>query len=62
VRSNIDKAHAFAKHPADVFQLHPSENETEEEETLMQLLESLINSNHQSNASKQLKFKKSPVN
>jgi hypothetical protein len=33
-------AHAFAKHLADVFQLHPSENESEEEEALIQLLES----------------------
>jgi hypothetical protein len=26
-RSNVEKAHAFAKHLADVFQPHPSENE-----------------------------------
>jgi hypothetical protein len=39
VRSNADKAHAFAEHLADVFQPHPSENEPEEEEALIQLLE-----------------------
>jgi hypothetical protein len=33
------KAHAFAEHLAEVFQLHPSENEPEEEEALIQLLE-----------------------
>jgi hypothetical protein len=38
VRSNIEKAHAFAKHLANVFQLHPSENYLEEEEALKQLL------------------------
>jgi hypothetical protein len=37
-RSNIEKAHAFAEHLAMVFQSHPSENEPEEEEALMQLL------------------------
>jgi hypothetical protein len=39
-RSNAEKPHAFAKHIADVFQPHPSENEPEEEEALIQLLES----------------------
>jgi hypothetical protein len=38
-RSNVEKAHAFAEHLANVFQLHPSVNESEEEEALMQLLE-----------------------
>jgi hypothetical protein len=38
-RSNIEKAHAFAEHFANVFQLHPSENEPEEEEALIKLLE-----------------------
>jgi hypothetical protein len=38
-RSNVKKAHAFAKHLASVFQLHPLENQPEEEEALMQLLE-----------------------
>jgi hypothetical protein len=33
------KPNAFAKHPADVFQSHPSENELEEEEASIQLLE-----------------------
>jgi uncharacterized protein YktA (UPF0223 family) len=37
-RSNVEKAHAFAKHLANVFQPHPSENEPEEEGTLIQLL------------------------
>jgi hypothetical protein len=38
-RSNVEKAHAFAEHLAKVFQPHPSENEPEEEEALIQLLE-----------------------
>jgi hypothetical protein len=39
-RSNVEKAHAFAEHLANVFQPHPSENEPEEEEeTFNQLLE-----------------------
>jgi hypothetical protein len=33
-RSNIEKAHAFGEHLANVFQLHPSENVPEEEEAL----------------------------
>jgi hypothetical protein len=37
--SNIDKAHAFANHLANVFQPHPSENSPEEDEALTQLLE-----------------------
>jgi hypothetical protein len=32
MRSNVKTAHAFAKHLADVFQPHPSENEPKEEE------------------------------
>jgi hypothetical protein len=40
-RSNVKKAHAFAEHLAEVFQPHPSENEPEEEEALIQLLETL---------------------
>jgi hypothetical protein len=35
----MEKAHAFAEHLAKVFQPHPSENQLEEEEELMQLLE-----------------------
>jgi hypothetical protein len=31
-RSSVEKAHSFAKHLADVFQPHPTENEPEEEE------------------------------
>jgi hypothetical protein len=38
-RSNVEKAHAFAEHLAKAFQSHPSENEPEEEEALMQLFE-----------------------
>jgi hypothetical protein len=38
-RSNVKKAQAFVKHLADVFQLHLSENEPEEEEALIQRLE-----------------------
>jgi hypothetical protein len=33
------KAHAFAKHLANIFQPHPSENQPEEEDALTQLLE-----------------------
>jgi hypothetical protein len=39
MRSNVKKAHAVAKHVADVFQPHLSENEPEEEEAHIQLLE-----------------------
>jgi hypothetical protein len=38
-RSNVENAHAFAKHLADNFHPHPSENDPEEEEALTQLLE-----------------------
>jgi hypothetical protein len=38
-RNNVEKAHALAEHLAKVFQLHPSENELEEEEVLIHLLE-----------------------
>jgi hypothetical protein len=37
-RSNVEKAHAFAEHSANVFQPHPSKNEPEREEALIQLL------------------------
>jgi hypothetical protein len=37
--SNVEKAHAFANHLANVFQPHPTENQPEEEEALTQLLE-----------------------
>jgi hypothetical protein len=33
------KAHAFTEHLAKVFQFHPSESESEEEEALIQLLD-----------------------
>jgi hypothetical protein len=56
-RSNVEKA--IAKRLAKVFQPHPSENEPKEEEALIQLLETLTNSNPQSTVSKELKFKKS---
>jgi hypothetical protein len=38
-RSNVEKEHAYSEHLANVSQLHPSENEPEEEEALIQLLE-----------------------
>jgi hypothetical protein len=38
-RSNVERIHAFAKHLANVSQPHPSEYEPEEEDALMQLLE-----------------------
>jgi hypothetical protein len=38
-RSKVEKADVFAEHLANVFQLHPSENEPEEEEALKQLLQ-----------------------
>jgi hypothetical protein len=38
-RTNTERAHAFAKHLAKVFQPHPSENEPQEEEALTHLLE-----------------------
>jgi hypothetical protein len=59
VRSNVEKAHAFAEHLANVFQPYPSANEPQEEEALVQLLETLAKSNHQPTASKELEFKKS---
>jgi hypothetical protein len=37
--SNVEKAHAFAEHLANVIQPHPLENQPEEEEALMQLIE-----------------------
>jgi hypothetical protein len=42
-RSNVEKACTFTQHLANIFQLHPSENDLEEEEPLMQLLEPPIN-------------------
>jgi hypothetical protein len=38
-RCIAEKAHAFIKHLAQFFQPHPTENESIEEETLTQLLE-----------------------
>jgi hypothetical protein len=38
-RSNVEKAHSFAEHLANVFQPHPSENQPQGEEALMQLFE-----------------------
>jgi hypothetical protein len=38
-RSNVEEAHAFAEHLANVFQLRPSENEPEKEEAFIQFLE-----------------------
>jgi hypothetical protein len=53
------KTHAFAKHLADVFQLHPSENEPKEEEALIQLLEAPKQFKPLFKCFKELKFKKS---
>jgi hypothetical protein len=58
-RSNVEKAHPFAEHLANVFQPHPSENEPEEEEALMQLLETPYQFEPPINRQKELKFKKS---
>jgi hypothetical protein len=38
-KSNVEKLHAFVEDLANVFEPHPSENEPEEEEALIQLLE-----------------------
>jgi hypothetical protein len=38
-RSNVEKAHAIAEHLANVFKPHPSEYKPEEEEALIQILE-----------------------
>jgi hypothetical protein len=54
---NVKKAHTFAEHLAKVSQQHPSENEPKED--LLNFWRPPINSNHQSIASKELKFKKS---
>jgi hypothetical protein len=59
VRSSIKNVHALAKHLADGFQPHPSENESKEEEPLTQLLEPSYQLDHDSNISKELKFKTS---
>jgi hypothetical protein len=53
------KAQAFAEHLANVFQQHPSENEPEEEDALIQLLETPYQLEPLSTVSKGLKFKKS---
>jgi hypothetical protein len=57
-RSNVEKAHAFTQHLANVFQLQPSENEPKEEEALIHLLET-YQLNQPSNISKVRTFKKS---
>jgi hypothetical protein len=38
-KSNVKRANAFAEHLADDFQQHPSGNESEGEEAVIQLLE-----------------------
>jgi hypothetical protein len=53
-RRNAEKAHAFTVHLAKVFQLHLSENEPDEEEALIQLLQSTLTN---STIPKELKFK-----
>jgi hypothetical protein len=50
-RSNAEKVHVFTEHLAEVFQLHPSENEPKEEEALRQLLVAPTNSNQKSTIS-----------
>jgi hypothetical protein len=49
----------WAEHLQDVFQLHPSENEPEEEKALILLQTPPTNSNHQPAISKALEFQKS---
>jgi hypothetical protein len=53
------KAHAFAEHLPNVFQPHPSENQPEEEEEIIQLLETPYKLEPPINRLKDLKFKKS---
>jgi hypothetical protein len=52
MRSNLEKAHAFAKYLVDVFQLRPLENEPKEEEAHMQLIEAPYQLEPPRNASK----------
>jgi hypothetical protein len=58
-RSNVEKAHAFAEHLANVFQPRLSENEPEKEEALIQLLETPYQLKPPINRLKKLKLKKS---
>jgi hypothetical protein len=53
IRSNVEKAHTFAEHLPEVFQLHPSEK------ALIKLLETPYQLKPSINLSKELKFKKS---
>jgi hypothetical protein len=57
--SNVEKAHAFAEHLANVFQPHPSENYPKRQKHLNNFSRPPINSNHQLSFSKEFKFKKS---
>jgi hypothetical protein len=57
--SNIEKAHAFTNHLANVFQPHPSENQQQWTKHLRNFSRPRTNSHHQSIVLKTLKFKKS---
>jgi hypothetical protein len=56
-RNNAEKAHVFHKQLEQVFQPQSLENSPEEED-IIQLWKPPTSSNHLSNASKELKFKK----
>jgi hypothetical protein len=58
-RSNAEKAHVFAIHLADIFQLNPSENEPEGEAALIQLPDAPYKLEPPIKCFKNLKFKKS---
>jgi hypothetical protein len=58
-RSNVEKAHAFGEHLANVFQPQPSEINLNRKQHLFNFSKPLTNSIHQSTVSKELKFKKS---
>jgi hypothetical protein len=57
--SNVEKAHAFTNHLANVFQPHPSENQQQWTKYLRNFSRPRTNSHHQSIVLKTLKFKKS---
>jgi hypothetical protein len=58
-RSNIEKAHTFFEHLAEVFSCIPQKMNPKKKKHLYNFLRSHTNSNHQSPVSKELKFKKS---
>jgi hypothetical protein len=61
-RSDAEKAHAFAKHLAQAFHPHLTENEPEEEKLLPNPWKPPTNSNHQSTAIKEQKSKQQSTN